>query len=146
MFSSLTPVGFISKWLDFFLQLFSVEHNVWGVEFVSNLIASEVINHALSFFRVVWILVLQYCVNCWINAIVDCVFDDVALNEGNWADDEKRNQSEFAENADEEETSLLANTALCYANFLLFLFDDESQQQQFEWESESSNCGQSLIS
>lgn len=49
--------------LDLTLQLFRVGDDVGRVEFVCNVIASEVINHALRLFRLIGILVPQDCVD-----------------------------------------------------------------------------------
>lgn len=75
---TLTQVGLINVWLDFFLQLLRVENQINRVELVSHLIASEVVNHTLSFLWLIRILVLQDRVDCAVNAVIE----DVALSEG----------------------------------------------------------------
>jgi len=84
-------IGLINVWLDFSLQLLRVENQINRVELVGHLIASEVVDHALSFLRLVRVLVLQDRVDCGVNAVIE----DVALSTGKRADGDERDQCNF---------------------------------------------------
>lgn len=91
------PVGVLDVRLQLAVQLLVIGENVGGVELVGDVIAAEVIDHALRLFGLVWILLFQHQVDNAISGIICIIFDYVRLDKGSRADDKKRNQNEFAE-------------------------------------------------
>lgn len=89
-------IGLVHIWLNLTLQLVLIEEDVGRVELVSNVITTEVVDHALCLLVLVWVLILQDGLDRCVDAIVSETFQYVALDDGKGADGEESDQDNFA--------------------------------------------------
>lgn len=92
----LTDVGTIDVWLKFLSEFWLIREQFSCVELIGNFVSSEVVNHALSLFRLVGVVVVQKNLNGRVNCVIYRVLDDVAFDECDWANSDESYKNDFA--------------------------------------------------
>lgn len=89
-------VGLVDIRLNFTLKLFLIQQEIKRVEFVSNMIPTKIVYHALRLLVLARILVLENGVNGSIDTVVSDSFDHITFDQSEGAGGEESNQDKFA--------------------------------------------------